>query len=251
VTLHFGGSSCYTNIDVRKPDQLRSVALELAGFVHAFFTRHAGDARIPLHFDEAALALRVEPRLLYVLSQVHGNDVRVIGTADDSALLRLEPGDALVAKTPGHACAVRVADCVPVLIADRTSGAVAAVHSGWRGTVSNVAEAAVARLRGVLEGPGDLVAAIGPHIEACCFEVGPDVAERLEAAPGGRGSVDVRAQRPHVNLRQVVRAQLEAVDVAVDDVRGCTVCDRDRFFSHRREQGESGRMLAAIAVRTR
>jgi YfiH family protein len=137
------------------------------------------------------------------------------------------------------------------LVADRRSGAVAAVHSGWKGTVANITDAAITRLRAALGGPGDMVAAIGPHIQACCFEVGEDVAERLEAAPGGHGSVDRSAARPHASLRRIVRAQLEILDVEVDDVYGCTVCEEESFYSYRRDREKSGRMLAAIAVRAR
>jgi hypothetical protein len=137
------------------------------------------------------------------------------------------------------------------LIADRTSGAVAAIHSGWKGTVANAAAAGVAALRELVGTLGDLVAAIGPHLEACCFEVGPDVAAALAASsPLGAAAV-LPGPRPHVDLRRIVRAQLEAAGIApgaIDDVRGCTVGDRARFHSYRRDGEMSGRLLSAIVV---
>jgi len=152
------------------------------------------------------------------------------------------------------ACGVKVADCVPILVADRRSGAVLAIHSGWQGTAVNVAAASVTALRGVLGASGDLLAAIGPHIEVCCFEVGDDVAERLRSSAPAADAVDRRqGARPHVNLRRIVRAQLSALGLheeAIEDVGGCTKCDKARFFSYRRDGENSGRMLAAIAVRS-
>jgi hypothetical protein len=219
---------------VHGPDTLQSDALARAGFVHAFFTRHG-----------------VPSGRVFVLSQVHGRDVRVLGGDDDPESVAREQGDALVATKPGQTCGVRVADCVPILVADRKSGAVAAIHSGWKGTVANVVEAAVAALRTALRGPGDLVAAIGPHIETCCFEVGADVADALSRASAAQDAIDRSRPRPHADLRRIVRAQLEALGAEVDDVRGCTVCDAATFHSYRRERERSGRMLAAITVRAR
>jgi YfiH family protein len=160
--------------------------------------------------------------------------------------------DAIVSATAGVACGVKVADCLSILLADRKSGAVAAIHSGWQGTCANVVSASVGALRDAIGDAGDLVAAIGPHIEICCFEVGEDVAERLAACAPFVETVDRRrGPKPHVDLRAIVRAQLVALGIdedAVDDVRGCTKCDAARFFSHRRDGETSGRLLAAIAV---
>jgi len=133
------------------------------------------------------------------------------------------------------------------------SGAVAAVHAGWRGVVADVVGAAVAALRAGAPGEPDLVAAIGPHISAAAFEVGEDVATALGAvapevpavrrSPGGR---------PCVDLRALVRAELVRAGVptaAIDDVAGCTFSEPDRFFSFRRDGAHSGRHLAAIVAR--
>jgi hypothetical protein len=253
-------------------EALRSALLDRAGFRHAFFTRRGGASRPPWdtlsfapsggddpeavreNFARAAANLGVPAARLYVLSQEHGTASRVLTGVESADEVMRSVGDITLTRTAGVACGVRSADCVPVLVADLGSGATAAIHSGWRGTVSNVAAAGVRALRALVGGDGELVAAIGPHIEACCFEVGDDVAaELLGCSTLGEAAV-IRADgaRPRVDLRRVVRAQLEAEGVpagAIDDVRGCSVCDPARFHSHRRDGARSGRMLSAIVGR--
>jgi copper oxidase (laccase) domain-containing protein len=108
-------------------------------------------------------------------------------------------------------------------------------------------------LREAIGGPGDLVAAVGPHIEQCCFEVGEDVAEQIAAAtPEGDAIVDRSYEKPHVDLRRVIDRQLRDAEVAeLDHVAGCTMCDPVRFHSYRRDGAVSGRMLAAIVSEVR
>jgi YfiH family protein len=251
------------------PDLLRSRLLDGAGFRHAFFTRRGGHSPRPfdsLHFgaagqDRATLAanvraaadaLDVGPERLYVVTQVHGRDVAAVGGDEDRDAVLAREADVVVTKAAGIACGVKVADCVPVLVGDRVSGAVAAIHSGWQGTVADVVGAGVAALRRELGRDVDLVAAIGPHIEACCFEVGDDVAAKLAACAPGASVVRADRPRPHVDLRSIVRAQLRAAgldDGAIDDVAGCTKCDASRFFSYRRDREKSGRLLSAIVAR--
>jgi YfiH family protein len=243
--------------------------LDGAGFRHAFFTRRGGHTRRPfdsLHFGAtghdgetlaanvrlAAGALGVDHGRLYVVTQVHGRDVAVVrGNENREEVLRRE-ADVVFTKAPDVACGVKVADCVPVLVADRETGAVAAIHSGWQGTAAGVVGAGIAALRRELGQAGDLVAAIGPHIEACCFEVGDDVAAKLTACSPATDVVRKnQGPRPHVDLRRIVRAQLRAVglaDDAIDDVSGCTKCDPARFFSFRRDREHSGRLLSAIVA---
>jgi YfiH family protein len=149
---------------------------------------------------------------------------------------------------------VRSADCGTVLVADRISGRVLAIHAGWKGTVLGVVPAS---MRVFLEGLGHecaLVAAIGPHIEACCFEVGLDVAADLVAcSPLGEAAIVARkGDKARVDLRSILASQLEATGIdpsAVDHVPGCTVCDGARFFSFRRDGARSGRLLSAIVAR--
>ena len=253
----------------RVPTSLASPLLEQAGFSHAFFTRAGGVSRPPwdsLNFaagtgddpaavrenlDRAARILGVPVARLYFLSQVHGVAAQVVAGDEDRDEVLRSVGDILVSRAPGVGCGVRTADCVPILIADRASGAVAAIHSGWKGTVANAAAAGVRAVRDLVGSRGDLLAAIGPHIEACCFEVGAAVAAELAAcSPVGEAAV-ILGDKPRVDLRRIVRAQLEAEGLAapaIDDVRGCTVSDKDRFHSYRRDGKVGGRLLSAIVV---
>ena len=254
------------------PSSLASPLLEQAGFSHAFFTRAGGVSRPPwdsLNFAagtgddpeavrenlaRAARILGVPVARLYFLSQVHGVAAQVIAGDEDRDEAMRSVGDILASRAPGVGCGVRTADCVPILIADRASGAVTAIHSGWKGTVANAAAAGVRALRDLVGSRGDLLAAVGPHIEACCFEVGADVAAELAACSSLGEAAVIAGDKPRVDLRRIVRAQLEAEGLAaeaIDDVRGCTVGERDRFHSYRRDGKVGGRLLSAIVVPAR
>lgn len=252
---------------------LESRLLGEAGFVHAFFTRQGGvsggehaslnfaastgddPSNVAANLERAAARLGIPASRIFYLSQVHGVATAVVDEGDDRERVLHQEGDAVAARGGQRlACGARSADCGTILLGDRASGAVCAVHAGWKGTARGVVEAAVLALRQVAGGEPRLVAAIGPHIEACCFEVGAEVAAELAAAseagaavvrPGPRG-------KPHVDLRAILRAQLRSAGLAgdaIDDVRGCTVCDPERFFSYRRQGAKSGRLLAAIVPR--
>jgi len=229
----------------------RSHILHEAGFAHVFPERDVGDARIlelvGLLGPGAPPERGPASEAIVQVKQVHGATV----VKARGALGR--EGDAIVARAADGriAVGVRVADCVPVLVASSETGDVAAIHAGWRGVTAGVVGAGVRALGG-----GGLVAAIGPCIGACCFEVGRDVADAIaRAAPGAA----VIAPYPHVlpdkvfvDLRAAVRQQLRdaGVDVArVDDVPGCTRHESARFHSFRRDGKDSGRMLATIVTR--
>lgn len=250
-----------------------SALLEAEGFRHGFFLRHGGVSEgafrslnfiansgdslenVRRNVELAAAFLRVSPDRLYYLSQVHGVVVEVLHGDEDPAEVVRRIGDATMSETGGVACGVRSADCGTLLIGDRRTGRVAAVHAGWRGTVGGVVAAAVGALENAGSQRSDLVAAIGPHIEVCCFEVGDDVAAEIAASAPAGDAVVVRTegQKPHVDLRAVLVSQLGALGIdgrAIDQVRGCTVCDAGRFFSYRRDGKISGRLLSAIVPRT-
>jgi YfiH family protein len=151
------------------------------------------------------------------------------------------------------AVGVRVADCVPVLVADPSSGAVAAIHAGWRGVVAGVVRAGLDALcRAARSTPGELLCAIGPHIGAEAFEVGDDVARQIAAAaPDGARAVLARDPRPHVSLERAVASQLLAFGLTagnIERVPGCTFSEPERFYSFRRDGSRSGRHLAAIVA---
>ncbi len=229
-------------------DLLSSSVLTNAGFVHAFTTRASGDfatlrdpERLRGYQERLARAVGFDRAHLYQTKQVHGRTVVVAG-GDPAELLRVEADGIVAEPGTGHAACVRVADCVPVLLGDRESGRVAAVHAGWRGVENRILEVALSKLGA----PAGIVAAIGPCIGACCFEVGADVAARL-------GHVVHRSgDKAYVDLRAAVRAQLVAAGLpngSVEDVPGCTKCDPSRFHSYRRDGDESGRLVAIIVAR--
>jgi YfiH family protein len=263
---------------------LVSPLLISAGFVHAFFTRRGGKSAPPwdsLSFStaqgddpaavhenriRAARRLGVPERRLYYLSQVHGIEAQEVRGDESPDDVVRKVGDTTLSSTPYIACGVRTADCVPVLLGDRNTGAAAAVHSGWKGTLLRVVSVSVERLRLHIGGPGDLVAAIGPCISACCFEVGDDVATQLAQAssagdsslswgpPSAQARLKTGSPAPtrRVDLRRIVRAQLLETGVSqdsIEDVPGCTYCEPERFHSYRRDGARSGRLLSAIVPR--
>lgn len=177
---------------------------------HLFSTRQlqlSSPATVPPEAGDAAwralaVAMDVEEGFLRRVRQVHGNRVFVVrgaGVAGEAGRAgwtggedgRLVEADAIVSDDPAVAIAVVAADCVPLLRADRRTGAVGAVHAGWRGTAARVAPAAVEALRREFGGaPEDLVAAIGPSIGGCCYEVGSELVDAFTAAGHERSLID-------------------------------------------------------------
>jgi YfiH family protein len=187
--------------------------------------------------------------------QVHGGEVAVVKSGEE--FTNGVKADALVGNHPERALAVRVADCVPILLATADGNTVAAVHAGWRGIIADVIPHAVEQLR-ARSGFADaspFAAAIGPSISVGAFEVGNDVftafVEKLgDHAPIRRTSDD----KGHVDLREAARLQLLRAGVAadrIDTTDRCTFRDAGEFFSHRRDRGVTGRMAAIIAPRPR
>lgn len=181
--------------------------------------------------------------------QVHGTTVVDAADAGDDV-----QADAIVATVPGWTLRISVADCVPLLLAAPGRGVVAAVHAGWRGTVAGVVTATLDHLRdraGVE--PSELYAAIGPAISGPRYQVGADVADAFSSAglPSELVVPDRDAPgRWRASVPGAVRWQLGRAGVAaarIHDVGACTASDPDRFFSHRRDHGATGRHWALIA----
>lgn len=235
------------------PVALESPLLRVANFRHGFATRaldfRAGNPERAANVDVLGLLLRFDPSRLHQVSQVHGG-VALTAEGDREALSRCE-ADALVSAAPGDAVGIRIADCVPVLLADPESGAVAAAHAGWRGVVAGILASTfrVAEARGARPS----LAAIGPCIGPCCFEVSHEVAAQIAGAVSDEGVIArTTGTKSYVDLRRAVRAQLRQAgldDAHIDDVPGCTRCDDVHFFSHRRDGELAGRHLAVIVAR--
>jgi YfiH family protein len=165
--------------------------------------------------------------------QAHGTDIREWrGTTGDGSFLDPEGGrdklDGHITRNPGLGLLVLVADCLPVALAGNR--AVAMLHCGWRGLAAGILDRAVELLGGPPE-----AAAVGPGIGRCCYEVGDEV---LEAFAGHPGATDGRM----LDLRAIAEAQLRAAGVPhAEHVDLCTSCNPDLFFSHRRDDGVTGR----------
>ena len=208
-----------------------------------------------------ALARATGAASLVTPSQVHGAAVVVCRAGEPHPHPSVE-ADIIVARGADAAIAVRSADCVPVLLADRRTGAVAAVHAGWRGTHAGAVAGAVSALAREFDSrPADLVAAIGPHIGVCCYEVGTDVVDAFASAgferhlidrwfparPPARGS---RTPPPlRLDLGQANQDQLVLAGVPEDQIHRCNLCTAehlDVFTSYRAEREAAGRLVAAI-----
>lgn len=184
------------------------------------------------------------------MKQVHGRDVRSVADAGTREC------DGMVTDAPGLGLVVHTADCVPILMWAEKANAVSAVHAGWRGTLANVAAAAVAKLMGDKGASAEeLHVAIGPAIRACCFEVGDDLVNAFVDA--GRAQDDISRPGPrgrrHVDLIDDNRRQLIAAGVRAEriyDSGRCTACENQRFYSYRKEGKGVGRLMGVIAVKS-
>lgn len=190
------------------------------------------------------------------LDQVHGTAVHCVRRGRQQLFgADLPEADVVVSDDPAVAVSVRVADCVPLLMADRRRGVVAAAHAGWRGAASHIVRAAVEALGQAFGSrPGDLVAAVGPSIGPCCYQVGPEV--RLAFVEAGHPghevdrwfSADV-GDRLRLDLWTAMRDQLQAAGVSREAIHVAAICTAthvDRFFSFRLEGAAAGRLVAVI-----
>ena len=228
---------------------------------HLFTTRHlelSSDAGV------AQLARAAQARRVVMLTQVHGREV--VAIRDGASLPAGRPeADALVSDAPAVAIAVRAADCVPLLLADRATGAVGAVHAGWRGTAARAATAALhAMAREFGTKPADVLVAVGPSIGGCCYEVGTDVVDAFASAgherylierwflsrPPRRGS---RERNPlHLDVAGANRDQLVLAGVPEDQIFLSGLCTAEHLgvlTSYRAERHAAGRIAGAIRAR--
>lgn len=158
--------------------------------------------------------------------------------------------DAIVSTVANVLLTIRVADCVPILFASSDGKFVGAAHAGWRGVVGNIAERTVRALHEAGVAPAKIVAAIGPCISVENFEVGEEVAAEFVRQGLGAAVRERAGEKPHIDLQFAVRKQLEAAGVqAVDTHPFCTFRDDGDFYSHRLDDGVTGRLAAVIGIR--
>jgi polyphenol oxidase len=266
---------------------------KLPWLVHGFSTRSggvselAGEKVLNLSFTEWDARENVEEnrrRLQHVvgadefafvgMKQIHSDAIHLFRAAPHQAC----SGDASATNQPGLLLAVQTADCVPILLVDPRHRAVAAVHAGWRGTLRRITEKTVGRMQ--LEfstRPRDLIAAIGPSIGPCCYEVSADFVPKfttqfadapeyfdearsgeepnplqwLNMAPPGH---QPPPKPVHLDLRKANRSQLLAAGLRTQNIFEsslCTGCCKDLFFSYRKEGHRSGRLLSVVGIRGR
>jgi polyphenol oxidase len=280
--LHKAGS-----LEVLQLDLFR----KLPWLVHGFSTRSggvselAGEKVLNLGFTEWDVRENVEENrrrlqraigadkfTFVAMKQIHSDAIHLFRAAPSQAC----PGDASATNQPGLLLAVQTADCVPILLVDPKQRAVAAIHAGWRGTLARITEKTVGRMQlEFASRPQDLLAAIGPSIGACCYEVGADFVPKFAAqfadatdyfdeplsgeepnplqwlnmAPPGH---QPPPKAVHLDLRKANRSQLLAAGLRAQNIfesNLCTGCRKDLFFSYRKEGALSGRLLSVVGIR--
>jgi YfiH family protein len=211
---------------------------------------------------------------LVTLRQIHSDIIHLVSKSPEQSLA----GDGLITNTPGILLGVLTADCLPVTLVDARRRAVGVFHAGWRGTVKRIVEKGVGEMhRWFGSKPSDLRAAIGPGIRGCCYEVGPELQTQFESqfsyaknlfretkerneiherypllfltarAPGhSELPKKIFLDIPEANRQQLLAAGIQAKNIS--DVGFCTSCRPDLFFSHRRDKGVTGRMMAIVGI---
>lgn len=238
-----------------------------------FSTRNGGVSRAPynslnLGFGTEDLQAHVEgnrasfsrafglqPHQLLTVRQVHGTDLLLIDeeNPDLSHFLNVE-ADAIVTNQRGCMIGVLVADCIPLLLHSPAKGVAAAVHVGWRGAASGIIARVIESMKVHFHcEPQQILAAIGPGIGAHRFEVDRPVREAFRNGSGFWDQIAREVSLGHwqVDLPLSCRLQLEAAGVQpanIDAVVECTCCHQELFFSHRRDEGKTGRQLGFIML---
>jgi polyphenol oxidase len=205
---------------------------------------HVGDRSTAVAENRQRLADRLPTGLQFQwLQQVHGNDIVAVNAAGG-----VVEADAITTRTPGIACCVLTADCLPLFLASRHGDEVALVHAGWRGMAAGIIENSVAALH---TRPADLLAWLGPAIGPCHFEVGEDVKDaflksRADAALEACFQPAAQSSKFMADLYALARLKLRALGVtAIDGGDDCSYCNEQQFFSYRRD-GVCGRNLSLI-----
>lgn len=179
-----------------------------------------------------------------LMHQVHGAEVAVVDGLDDGRRV-VDRVDGLVTRTPGVTLVVRVADCVPVIVADPDAGVVAALHAGRPGLVAGIVPAGLGAMRAL--GAGRMVAWLGPSVCGRCYEVPADMREQV-CAVVPEAWAETSWGTPAVDVAAGVLAQLAAEGVEAEDVGRCTL-EHDDLFSYRRDGKRSGRMAGLVRIR--
>jgi len=241
--------------------------LEQAGFVHGCSCRlhgesdivdgtlnlalHVGDdvAKVLCNRKAFAEAVGVDASRFTTCQQVHGSKVvrvteELIGSGAFDFANTIADTDALITNIPDVPLMLFYADCVPVLLADVATGAIGLAHAGWRGTVAHIARKTVCAMQEAFgTNPNDVLAAIGPSIGACCYEVDDfvrDQASGYEEFFSAKGEGKYQLDLWGMNAKQLLEAGVSVENIMVAGV--CTNDNKELFCSYRAEQGKTGRM---------
>ena len=215
------------------------------------FSSHPDREYIRLNRLRLANAIGVLPQRLFLPSQVHGD--RILRVTSETTTADLMETDALVTSEKGVCIAVMSADCVPTLLYDPVKSVVAAVHSGWRGTVQKILSKTIAYLREHYDSqPDDILAGIGPSVCQESYEVGGEVIAQVVTnfANASKLMIPTAPDKAKLDLWEANRIQLIDSGLAADNVRVanlCTVIHNEWFFSARK--GDKGRFAAGIVLR--
>lgn len=205
------------------------------------------------NFRLAAEGLGMDFERLVLSKQVHEDVVHTVTEADLGNGItrenRFTSADALITDQKHIPIVTLFADCVPLFFLDRRQGVIALAHSGWKGTVKRIGQKTVQKMKSEYGSrPEDILAAIGPSIQVCHFEVGDDVAERFIREFGEETAVKY-GDRYHVNMQKAILLQLQEEGIRqVDDCGICTYCNSDLLFSHRKTNGRRGNMGAFMEL---
>jgi YfiH family protein len=261
------------NLSWTKDDDAKLVAENRRRFLHAVAGKTSKFKLVTLrqmHTPIVHIIRKGEGKDAYSVS---GKSYHALATKDDRAILR---GDGVMTNLPGLLLGIQTADCIPILLTDKKTGAVAAFHAGWRPTLARIVERGVGRMR--LEygtDPKNIIAAIGPGIGPCCYAVGEELRFEFESqfaywktlftdvydedpvrtkypllfltarAPGHSNiGPEIHLNLWEANRRQLMDAGVREKNITVTGL--CTACNTERFFSHRAERGFTGRMLNVI-----
>ena len=250
-------------------EYLASSALgQCDALVHAFCTRRGGiteghfaslnfsaregdgSDRVRKNGEIIASAFNLHEDQFFSVHQVHGDRILIVDHKNiDSLKQQQHQCDAIMTDQPGLAIGIKTADCVPVFLAAKTQRIIAVIHAGWRGTALNISAKTVAAFAETFScRPADMIAAIGPSIGPCCYQVDDAVFkagggnENWESAfLPGRKQGEWLLDLPSANKRQLIQAGIPWESVFTADL--CTSCRKDLFFSHRGEAGKTGRQI--------
>ena len=248
-----------------------------ASLFHAVSTRAFGESKKPFEGLNLGLntgdtygnvfsnhvslskALEFDLQSLVSSRQVHGDSIKTVGRkpvkTDPFVLQHTFDGfDALTTNLPGTTLIVRVADCVPIILFDTVKNILSVVHAGWKGTLAGISELAVKKMTAHYKSSVfEIIAGIGPSIGRCCFAVQKDVAELFYSKmPNAHLFIKEKKTGYFINLGEANRIQLTKQGIKKENIETaniCTSCNSHIFFSHRKEQGKTGRFGLVAGLR--